>query len=149
MAELGAIHDDVRFAWSAAERLAAQLRAAASVCQGQVAHRIQIAGQASQEWRGVYAEEFAVRVRTCIGDAQRLAAAMRQAADQVDELRRLAREEQTRREQAREWERQQNSEGVLETIKEFFTGEDDKPPIPRPVEPPRYTSQVAAPGSRG
>jgi hypothetical protein len=74
---------------------------------------------------------------------------MRQAADQVDELRRLAREEQTRRERAREWEREKDTESVLETIKEFFTGEDDKPPIPGPVEPPRYTSQVAAPGSRG
>jgi hypothetical protein len=149
MPELGAIHDDVRFAWSAAEHLAAQLRATATVCEEQISHRNQIAGQASQEWRGTYAEEFAVRIRTCISDAQRLAAAMRQAADQVDELRRLAREEQTRRERAREWEREKNTDSVLETIKEFFTGEDDKPPIPGPVEPPRYTSQVAAPGSRG
>jgi len=149
MAELGAIQDDVRFDWSGAERLAAEFRATAGVLEGQVPHRNAIAGQAKQEWRGAYAEQFTGRMRTCAGDAQRLADAMRTAASQVDELARLAREEQTRRERARDWMAQQEDESLLEKAKDFVFGEDDKPPVPPPVEPRRFTSTAPVAGSRG
>src|SRR5690349_12737162 len=119
MADLRGIHDDVRFNWSAAERLAAELRATAGVCEGQIQHRNMIAGHAKHDWRGVFAEQFIGRMKTCTGDAKRLADVMRYAADQLDELGRLARQEQHRRERAREWERRQKHQGLWEDFEEL------------------------------
>jgi uncharacterized protein YukE len=147
MVDLRGIAEDVPFAWSAATRLAAELRATAAACEGQIPRRNTIAGQAATEWRGLYARQFGDRMGICTGDAQRLATALRQAAGQVDELARLAREEQNRREKAREWQRAQENESVLEEIGDFLFGEDDLPPIPDPVTPPTFTT--AAPISTG
>jgi hypothetical protein len=57
---------------------------------------------------------------TCTNDASRLSAAMEKAAHQVDELARLAREEQERREKAREWKRERDNEGFLDQVGDFF-----------------------------
>jgi hypothetical protein len=86
---------------------------------------------------------------TCAGDARRLAQAMREAADHVEELARLAREEQTRREQARAWEYHHEHKSVLENIEDFFTGDHDKPPVTDPITPPRYVSSVPVVSGRG
>jgi uncharacterized protein YukE len=149
MVDLRGIAEDVPFDWAAAGRLATELRATASACEGQIPRRTAIAGRAQTEWRGRYAREFAGRMRICTGDAQRLATALRQAADQVDELSRLAREEQKRREAAREWQRQQEDESLLEQFGDFLFGEDDLPPVPDPVTPPRFTSPAPAATVRG
>jgi uncharacterized protein YukE len=149
MVDLRGIAEDVPFAWSAATRLAAELRAAATTCEAQIPRRNTIAGQAATEWRGLYARQFADRMRICTGDAQRLATALRQAADQVDELARLAREEQDRREKARQWQREQDDEGVLEKVGDFIFGEDDLPPIPDPVTPPTFTTTAPISAVRG
>jgi len=148
MVDLRGIAEDVPFAWSAATRLASELRAAANTCEGQISRRTTIAGQAATEWRGLYARQFADRMRICTGDAQRLATALRQAADQVDELARMAREEQDRREKARQWQREQDDEGVLEKVGDFLFGEDDLPPIPDPVTPPTFTTAAPISASR-
>ena len=87
-------------------------------------------------------------MRLCTGDAQRLAAALREAADQVDELARLAREEQDRREKARQWQREQEDEDFLDQVGDFIFGEDDLPPVPDPVTPPTYTSPAPISASR-
>jgi uncharacterized protein YukE len=149
MVDLRGIAEDVPFDWSAATRLAAQLRATATASEGQIPRRTALAGRAATEWRGRYAREFAGRMGVCTGDAQRLATALRQAADQVDELSRLAREEQDRREKARAWQRQQEEESLLEDVGDFLFGEDDLPPIPDPVTPPRFTSPAPTAASRG
>jgi hypothetical protein len=149
MVDLRGIAEDVPFAWSAATRLAAELRATASACEEQIPRRTTIANQAAAEWRGLYARQFADRMRICTGDTQRLATALREAANQVDELARLAREEQNRREKARQWQREQESESALEQLGDFIFGEDDLPPIPDPVTPPTYTSPAPISASRG
>jgi hypothetical protein len=149
MVDLRGIAEDVPFDWSAAGRLASELRGAATACEGQIPRRTTIAGRAATDWRGRYAREFADRTGICTGDAQRLATALRQAADQVDELSRLAREEQQRREAAREWQRQQDDESLLEQAGDFLFGEDDLPPIPDPITPPRFTSPAPAAATRG
>ncbi|GAA4602737.1 hypothetical protein GCM10023107_61430 [Actinoplanes octamycinicus] len=145
MVDLRGISEDVPFDWDAADRLATQLRSAADACEGQISRRTSLASHASQEWRGVYGRQFGGRMDICTGDARRLATAMRTAANQVDELARLAREEQDRREKARAWAAEQEDESFLEKVGDFFLGEDedDLPPIPPPVTPPHYT--VAAP----
>jgi uncharacterized protein YukE len=149
MVDLRGIAEDVPFAWSAATRLAAELRATASACEGQISRRTTIANQAAEQWRGLYARQFADRMRICTGDAQRLATALREAANQVDELARLAREEQNRREKARQWQREQENESALEQLGDFIFGEDDLPPVPDPVTPPTYTSPAPISASRG
>ncbi|MEU4428067.1 hypothetical protein AB0F81_46215 [Actinoplanes sp. NPDC024001] len=148
MVDLRGISEDVPFDWGAANRLAAELRASAAECEGQIPRRTAVANVAAAEWRGVYARQFAGRMRICGDDARRLAAAMRQAANQVDELSRLAREEQERREKAREWQRRQQEEGVFEQIGDFLFGEDDLPPVPDPVTPPVYTSPAPVTAGR-
>ncbi|WP_157411654.1 MULTISPECIES: hypothetical protein [Actinoplanes] len=148
MVDLRGITEDVPFDHAAATRLAAQLRASADECEGQIPRRSTVAGIAAEQWRGVYAGQFTGRMDICYADARRLATAMRQAANQVDELSRLAAEEQQRREQAREWQRRQEDEGLLDQIGDFFFGEDDLPPVPDPITPPVYTADVTTVGSR-
>ena len=143
MANLGAIHEDVRFDQAAARRLSAELRAAADLLIGQIGHRNASAQQARHDWRGTYAGRFDQRLRICTADSRRLADALRLAANQVDELARLASEEQDRRERARDWERKQRDQNFFEDMKEFVLGDDDKPPIPPPVEPPIYSKQAS------
>jgi hypothetical protein len=147
--DLRGIAEDVPFDWSAAARLAAELRGTADNCENQIGLRSTLAQHAAAEWRGVFAGQFSGRMRTCIGDAHRLAAALRQAANQLDELSRLAREEQDRREKARQWQRDQQDESVLEQIGDFFFGEDDLPPIPDPVTPPIFTTAAPIATTRG
>ena len=148
MGELGAIHDDVEFAWTEASTLAAELRSTATSLEGQIAERNSIKGPAREAWRGRYAREFDGRVELCGADADRLATALRGAADDLDELARLAREEQDRREYAREWEANQDDGGILDGIGDFVFGEDDLPPPPPPVEPPTIAIGPPRVGSR-
>ncbi|HEY8526723.1 MAG TPA: hypothetical protein VIL48_17265 [Acidimicrobiales bacterium] len=147
MGELGAIHEDVRFDWGKASELAAELRATAGELDDQVTERNNIKTPAREHWEGRYAHEFDDRVSTCTSDASRFASSMREAARQLDELARLAREEQNRREQAREWERNNDDGGFWDSIGDFFFGEDDLPPPPPPVEPPTI-SIAESPGAR-
>ena len=149
MVDLRGIAEDVRFDWATAARLAAELRSTADTCESQIGRRTTIAHQAAAQWRGVYAVQFAERMRICTGDAHRLAAALRQAANQLDELSRLAREEQDRREKARQWQHAQDDEGLLDKIGDFFFGEDDLPPIPDPVTPPTFTTPSPISTTRG
>jgi hypothetical protein len=144
---LAGIEEDVPFDWAGAERLAAELRSTASTLDTQIPDRNAYASDALVDWRGVFSEQFGTRMTTCTTDAGRLAGAMELAANQVDELARLAREEQDRREAAREWKRQQDDEGIIDKVGDFFGGED-KPPIPPPVQPPVYTAQPHLPPGR-
>jgi hypothetical protein len=147
MGDLGAIHEDVRFDWGKASELAAELRTTAGVLEGQVGERNRIKEPAREHWEGRYANEFDGRVSTCTSDASRFAGSMREAARQLDEMARLAREEQDRREQAREWERNNDDGGFLDSVGDFVFGEDDLPPPPPPVEPPSI-QLTESPGSR-
>jgi uncharacterized protein YukE len=146
--ELGAYQEDVPFGWADAEALAAELRSTASALEGQVGERYAIKSPAREVWRGKFAEEFDGRVGTCDSDAGRLAEALREAAAGLDELARVAREEQDRREYAREWEANNDDGGFLDGVGDFVFGEDDMPPPPPPVEPPRIPIVQPAVASR-
>jgi uncharacterized protein YukE len=146
---LAGIEEDVPFDWAAAERLAAELRSAAGTLDSQVSSRNAHAHGALEEWRGVFAREFTGRMRTCSSDAGRLSSAMTLAAKQVDELARLAREEQRRREAARAWKRHHDSRSLVEKVGDFLTGGEEQPPIPPPVQPPVWTADSHMPPGRG
>ena len=145
---LAGIEEDVPFDWDGATRLAAELRATATTLGTQTPERNSYADDALRDWRGEFSQQFGGRMDVCTGDAGRLADAMRLAADQVDELARLAREEQDRREAAREWKREHDNKGFLDKASDFVFGDDDKPPIPPPVQPPHWTSELPAPAGR-
>ncbi|HEY0346135.1 MAG TPA: hypothetical protein VGC59_15885 [Solirubrobacteraceae bacterium] len=145
---LAGIEEDVVFDWAGAQRLAAELRSAASTLSSQVSSRNGYAHGALEDWRGVFAREFVGRMQTCAGDAGSLSSAMEVAAHQVDELARLAREEQQRREAARAWKRQHDSRSILEKVGDFLTGDEEQPPIPPPVQPPHWTAESHVPGGR-
>jgi hypothetical protein len=149
MGKLGAIHEDVGFDWAGAQRLSAELRNTAGLLEGQIPHRNAIAQSAKSEWRGVFSEEFINnRMKICSGNAVQFAAAMRQAAQDLDALAEVARREQNRREQAREWEAEQQSENVAEKVFELVTGTDEQPFGEAEIFPPSIQVRNPAAGAR-
>src|SRR4051812_19491460 len=104
MSVLGPIHEDVPFDWSSAAALHQLLRTAATLLHEQVHQRHQIAKEARQEWRGVFADEFTERMRLCLRDGGRLHRAMAKGAGVREDVITVARAEQNRREHARAWE---------------------------------------------
>jgi hypothetical protein len=159
MGELGAIHEDVKFDWATAADLAAELRSTARVLEAQQHAREGLRGLAREHWAGRFGDEFDRRVGVCIGDAGRLASSLRAAADRLDEMARLSRQEQDGRVKAREWEKARADGGgglfgsvpvvgdVVDGVGDFVFGEDDLPPPPPPVEPP--TISIEAPPVAG
>ena len=141
--DLGAIEEDVVFAWTAAATLSAEMRATAAELEAQIPRRNSLAGDAKRDWRGVYSGKFDERMAICTGDAGRLATAMRDAADKLDELAVLAREEQDRRVMARAWkaehdawQREQDDRGLFEKFTDGVGITDIDEPV-CPVGPPR------------
>lgn len=158
MTDLGAIEEDVRFAWEAAAALSADLRATADGLEGQIPRRNSLAGAAKEEWRGVYAHKFTDRMTICTTDAGRVAAAMRDAASKLDELAVLAREEQERRELARAWKvehdawrERESNKGMFESFTDAVGLTDyDEPvcPVGPPATEPRHTIPAPMPAER-
>lgn len=147
--------EDLRFAWSAAEQLGRDLRATASVCEAQIPHREAIAGGAREEWRGVFAEKFDERMKICTGDADRLAGSLRDAAAKLDQLVRLAREEQARRDEAQAWkvrhdawEREQEDRNIGEKFVDIFDDDEPKPPDLTPRSEPVRMAEPHMPVAR-
>jgi uncharacterized protein YukE len=148
--------EPITFDFQAAADLAARFRASAECLRSQVGQRDRLADHARHDWRGVYAGKFDTRMQVCAGDANRLAAALDEAARQVDELARLAREEQARRAAAREWkvrhdawQRKKDDENFLERGWDGLFGDDEpKPPDLVPTQPPRLPIAPAAPRPR-
>ena len=103
MSDLGAIDEDVQFEWEAARSLSNALRITAGELQIQIPRRNAFAVEARRDWQGEFAGKFITRMTYCTVDASRLAEAMLDAANKVNELSLLAREEQERREMARAW----------------------------------------------
>jgi uncharacterized protein YukE len=158
MTDLGPIEEDVRFAWEAATKLSADLRSIAAGLDEQIPRRNTLADAAKQQWRGVYAGKFTDRMTICTTDAHRVAGALRDAADALDELAVLAHEEQDRRELAREWkiehdawQRREDDKGMFESFTDTVGITDyDEPvcPVGPPKTEPRHTSPAPTPTDR-
>lgn len=94
--------DDVRFDYGGAAELAAELRSAARVVDHESGERGRVGAQAQQEWLGTYRERFDRWLATCVRDGHTIASELRRVANQLDQMAREAKAEQTRRERARE-----------------------------------------------
>src|SRR5919112_5906835 len=103
MPDLGAYDKSVEFDWGVADALVAQLTARAALLRAQGDKRNPLAAKARTDWRGVYEAKFGERMKVCLTDAGDLAKAMEKAAKQVKELAKLAREEQERRNLAKQY----------------------------------------------
>lgn len=139
--------EDVRFAHAEAARLSASLRSAARLLDAQRAPRASWERAASADFRGRYAEVFARGARTAAADGAEIADALRDAADKLDELDRLAREEQARREQARAWQRKHDARGLLDKAHDAVFGDDSPPPPAHPG--PRVLVKTPPVAARG
>jgi hypothetical protein len=148
MADLGAYTEDVQFNWTKASDLASELRSTANVLEYQVGERDRIKATPLEHWRGVYGEQFEGRVGTCTADAAKFVTSMRDAATRLDEMARLAREEQERREAAREWVANNDDGGFWDGLGDLVFGEDDQPPPPPPVDPPTIGIEAPAHDAR-
>ncbi|MEA2233925.1 MAG: hypothetical protein QOD83_3741 [Solirubrobacteraceae bacterium] len=152
MEDLGAIHEPVPFNWEVADALVARLNAGAGLLRAQRSRRTELAGKARTDWRGVYEGKFGARMTVCVTDAGRLADAMELAAKQVQELAQLAREEQQRREVAKQyerdlkaWQERRDNRNPLEVgfdgVTEAFGADDGKP---RPPDGPKSKRVLTA-----
>lgn len=152
MSDLGAYKEDVQFNWAAAKELAKELRSTADALDNQIGERKRIGTGSRKHWEGSYAHQFDERLNTCSGDAHRFVASMRQAANDLDNLAKLAQEEQQRRELAREWVKQQEDQNwfernISDPVGDFLFG-DDVPLPPPPVDPPKIPIIYEPPKSR-
>lgn len=161
MPDLGVYDEPVEFDWEAATRLAAALRGTATLLEAQIPSRNAFAQSAREDWRGTSAEKFDGRMSVCVGDARRFAKALADTALKVDELARLAREEQHRRDLAKEWkrkhdewQRRRDERDGWEKLGDFVTEDigwaDSDEPLP--PDPPKsmkvHTSDPPPPANR-
>lgn len=139
------------FDWAGAEALAAKFRSAASRLDAQIPRRNGYAADARDEWRGHYADRFDERIGIGTDDAAHIARAMRDAVRKLDELARLAREEQDRRIKAREWKARQHG-GLLGAVEDvghaIGIGKEEEPPPVDHGEGNTYTADPHMPGGR-
>lgn len=154
MPDLGAYQEDVKFNWTAADDLVAELRSTASVLADQIGVRKRIAGKAREQWEGSYGQQFDGRLNICTGDAQRFVTKMRDAANDLEELAKLARQEQQRRVNARKWvSEQQNKSGIEEAWDGFTSflgfGEDVPPDVAPPIQEKSSIPIHDTPSDRG
>lgn len=151
MGELEGIDEDVPFDWGGAKALVAKFRSTANRLEEQVPRREADARAAREEWRGLYANQFDAHMKICMSDAKAIAAAMRDAALKLEELARLAREEQNRRVKAREWEEDQKNKSTWEKFTDevgITSKDDDKPPPVDHGKERKYTAEPHLPSSR-
>lgn len=146
--------EPIQFDFAAATALAAQFKATAGLLEGQVPRRNAVADVARKDWRGSYEEKFRVRMQGCVKDAGALAAAMKEAASQVEALAAEAKKEQERRAKAREhqqahdiWEKRQGEKWLLER---WINVNDPEPPLPetKDVQPPKLPIKTPPVGPR-
>ncbi len=156
MADLGAIDEDVRFDYGAADRLASLCDAAAGVIEGQTGSRASWKSTALTDFRGHFSELFRSNAAVAAGDATELASRLREVATGARLLKSEARKEQQRRDTARQWKQEQDDRNLWDKGVDAVFGGDDPPVGPPaaeptiPVSPPvNGTRETPSPGSGG
>lgn len=150
MLNLGDYLEDVPFNQQAAADLIAELRHTSSVVAGNLDERRHIGLRARETWQGSYAEQFDQRVNVCLADGERFVVTLRTAADELEEMARLAQQEQLRREEVRVGLRQWEVDSIR-----FAEAGLPPPPVERylpamaPIEPPTVAVPDSPPRPRG
>ena len=151
--------EPITFDAGAADDLAARFTATAGLLRSQVPQRENLVTAGRVDWKGSYEVKFGARMEVCKSDAGKLADALEDAAKQVKELARLAKDEQDRRTKAREWriehdawQREHDQKSGLEQGFDSLFHRDEAPeppplkPNPEPklpiMEPPSQTGRA-------
>ncbi|WP_432477897.1 DUF6531 domain-containing protein [Nocardioides sp. GXQ0305] len=156
MADLGAIEEDVRFDYGAADRLASLCDSAAGVIDGQAGSRASWKNTALTEFRGHFSQLFRSNASVAAADAAELADRLREVAGFTRRLKEEAEKEQERRETARQWKQEQDDRNLWDKGVDAVFGGDD-PPVGPPAAEPTFpvsasrngTRETPAPGSGG
>ncbi len=131
--DFGSEEEDVPFDWGGADLLIAEFRATATVIEGQRGSRQSAGDHALIDWKGPHAEDFLIRRSTCDADAVQIAESLRRSATQVEDMRIAAREEQKRRELARDYLRVKGENQRLGEDASFVTAVEE---FRMPTSPP-------------
>lgn len=158
MVDLGPFEEPVRFAWREASDLKHEFVRAANILEAQLKARRSDANAAEKDWRGRYAEEFeSEHMKITIGDATRFIVEFRLCAKMLEQLANLAREEDDRRQLAREWkeehdkwEEEQRERSAGEKLLDWGLGDDEpKPPQKPEVKPQPFVASAPPVLNRG
>lgn len=147
MGDLGPINEDVRFNHEAAENLISLCNTAASTIEGQTGSRAGWVTTAKQDFAGYFSELFASNQETAVRDSGEVSRGLRDVARFTGLLAEEARAEQQRREEAREWQREQDDRNALEKGWDWLTDGND-PPVPDMPEPSDFSPTVVPPTPR-
>lgn len=132
--------------------------AAATKVSGQRGARSNWRTTGLTDFEGHFSEVFRGNGRTQLADLDEVAERLREVATKVEQLERAAREENQRRQVAREWAQQQaDRNGVEKWIDDHITGSDDPPsvslsdsgPSASVPQPARGARQTPSPGGGG
>ncbi len=149
MPNLGNYQEPVPFNQAAADSLVGELLATARVLGRDISDREQFSRRARQSWEGPHAQQFDGRNRICAGDARRFETALRAAVQAIEQLARLATEEERRRAAVRAGIQQWHAACL-----QADAYQQPRPPWQRyvpqtpPIEPPRIPSIDCPPTPR-
>jgi len=150
---LGAIKEDVKFAWGEASTLRQELLRAAMELEQQAKARSILAADAKEDWHGRYVSVFERQHMRCtIDDGFAIASALRNCAEMLHELAQLAREENKRalarawKDEHDEWERTHDS-GFL-GLGDLNGNEEPKMPDLPEIIPQPLVASFPSVGSR-
>lgn len=154
MTDLGPIEENVPFAWGPAGSLSAQLRRSARQLDNRVPRLESAAQHAKVDFRGAYARKFDRHMNKCTSDAAKISAALEEAAEMLDQLSKMASEEQERRKVAREWKKKHDEwernrdGGPLQILKDLDGTEEPKPPDLQEITPHPLVADAPDSGNR-
>lgn len=142
---LGAITENVQFDFSISDDLITAFRTAASNIESQEPSRASYVSHAMEDFAGPFSELFRSNANTASADAVELITALRDTANYAEELARLAREENKRRQTARDYFSRHDD--WWEKGWDWLVGVED-PPVGAASEPLKQAVEVPPPGQR-
>jgi len=128
-------NEPVPFDDATADALTEAFDAAADDLDAQTASRASLVTTASTDFRGLFSELFASNADTARQGASNLAECLRTVASFAGDLKQAAKEENTRRRLAREWQQRMDDRNGVEVVLQDIFGS----------EPPPRGEQKAAP----
>ena len=121
---------DVEFDFGVSAAVKAAFRAVATKVSGQRGSRSSWRTTGLTDFKGHFAEVFRTNGQTQLNDLDEVADRLREVATAIETVEQAAREENQRRQVAREWAQQQaDRNGVERWIDDHITGGDDPPAV--------------------
>lgn len=149
---------DVEFDFGVSSAVKSAFRAEATKLSGQRGSRATYRTTGLTDFKGHFSTVFRQNGVTQLGDLDEVADTLQQVTTKIEELEQAAREENQRRQTAREWaQRQADRNGLDKWIDDHVTGGEDPPavtlsetgPAASVPQPARRARQTPTPGAGG